>query len=89
MPDAQQLFALAIVLAAAGYLVRRTWKRFSSPRAGGCGACSRCAATADNNSPAARPLIPLDRLIASVPIPPRGMADEGGDADDSSTSSGS
>jgi len=66
MLDAQQLLTLAVVLAAAGYLVRRTWKRLSGQRVAGCGSCSRCADAADDRSPAARPLIPVEPLIAPV-----------------------
>ena len=66
MPDAQQLLTFAIVLAAAGYLVRRTWKRLSGRPVGGCGSCSRCTEAADDSSPAARPLIPVETLIASA-----------------------
>ena len=66
MPDAHQLLTLAIVLAAAGYLVRRTWKRVSGRPVGSCGSCSRCADPADDRSPAAKPLIPVETLIASA-----------------------
>ncbi len=66
MLDAQQILTLAIVLAAAGYLVRRTWKRLSGQRAGGCGSCSRCGDAADDRSPAAKPLVPIETLIASA-----------------------
>ncbi len=66
MPDAQQLLTLAIVVAAAGYLVRRTWKRLSGRPVGGCGSCSRCAGLADDRSPAAKSLIPVETSIASA-----------------------
>ncbi|NLF67801.1 MAG: FeoB-associated Cys-rich membrane protein [Candidatus Anammoximicrobium sp.] len=66
MPDAQQLLTLALVLAAAGYLVRRTWKRLSGRPVARCGSCSRCPGAADGRSPAAKPLIPVEDLIASA-----------------------
>ena len=66
MLDAQQLLTLAVVLAAASYLVRRVWKRLSGRRVAGCGSCSRCAGAADDRSPVTKPLIPVENLIASA-----------------------
>jgi hypothetical protein len=64
--DAQQILTLTIVAAAAGYLVRRTWRHVSGRRIGGCGACAGCEATPGKEGPAAKPLIPLETLTASA-----------------------
>jgi hypothetical protein len=66
MPDAQQLLTLAIVLAAAGYLVRRVWKRLSGRRVADCGSCSRCAGAVCDGPPAAKPFEPLEVLTTPV-----------------------
>jgi hypothetical protein len=55
--DWQNLTALAILLTAATYLVRRAWRTLVKKRAGGCGACGSCPAGTEN--PAAKPLVQL------------------------------
>ena len=55
--DWQNLVVLGIVLTAAVYLVRRSWRTFVKKRAGGCGACGSCPASSAN--PAAKPLVQL------------------------------
>jgi hypothetical protein len=42
--DWQNVAALAIVLTAAVYLIRRAWRTVAKKRAGGCGACGSCPA---------------------------------------------
>ena len=64
--DLQQLLTLGVVLAAMGYLARRTWLRLSGRRTGVCGSCSRCTVTADGESPSAGPLVPIETLITSA-----------------------
>mgnify|MGYP001040443670 FL=1 len=64
--DLQQLLTLGVVLAAIGYLARRTWLRLSGRRTGGCGSCSGCAVRADGEAPSASPLVPIETLISSV-----------------------
>ena len=64
--DLQQLLTLGVVLAAIGYLARRTWLRLSGRQTGGCGSCSRCAVSADCESPSAGPLVPMETLISSA-----------------------
>ena len=64
--DAQQLMTWAVVLAAAGYLARRIWLRLWGRGTGSCGSCSRCFAAADVRRDAAKPLIPIETLIASA-----------------------
>ncbi|MCU0981763.1 MAG: hypothetical protein MUF25_21640 [Pirellulaceae bacterium] len=64
--DLQQLLTLGVVLAAIGYLARRTWLRLSGRRTGGCGSCSGCAVRADGESPAEGPLVPIETLISSA-----------------------
>jgi len=55
--DWQNLAALAIVLSAVAYLVRRTWRTVAKKRAGGCGACGSCPAGTE--SATAKPLVQL------------------------------
>jgi hypothetical protein len=64
--DTQQLFTLVVVIAAVGYLVRRTWLLLSGRRTGSCGSCSGCAAPADGERLPGKPLIPLDALELSA-----------------------
>jgi len=64
--DTQQLLTLIVVIAAAGYLVRRTWLLLSGRRTGSCGSCSGCAAPADGERLSGKPLIPLDTLELSA-----------------------
>ncbi len=57
----QDLIALAIVAAAAGYLVRRGWLTFVRKRAGGCGAgCGSCAA--GSNQAEGKPLVTIGEI---------------------------
>jgi hypothetical protein len=55
--DWQNVAALAIVLTAAVYLVRRVWKSVAKKRAGGCGACGSCPG--GSSSPAGKTLVQL------------------------------
>lgn len=58
--DTQQLVTVAVILAAVGYLVRRTWLRLSARRTSSCGSCSGCAAVANGQRLPTMPLIRRD-----------------------------
>jgi hypothetical protein len=53
----QDLFAILIALAAAGYLIRAGWQKMARSRSGACGSCAGCGA-ADSLKP--RPLVILN-----------------------------
>jgi hypothetical protein len=72
--DMQQVVTFMILLLAAGYLVRRTWRRLAGRQIGGCGSCSVCPLSNGAGSSSATPLVPLHTLIASA----RRQAEEGG-----------
>jgi attachment p12 family protein len=57
--DWQNAVALAVVIAAAGYLGRRAWQTVVHRKQGGCGACGNCST---EKSPAGAALVPLDSL---------------------------
>jgi hypothetical protein len=57
----QNLAALAIVLAAAAYLIRRAWLTLAKKRASGCGACASCPAASAN--PAGKSLMQLEAFV--------------------------
>lgn len=64
--DTQQLLTLTVVIAAVGYLVRRTWLLLAGRRIGSCGSCSGCATPEDGERLPGKPLIPLDTLELSA-----------------------
>lgn len=64
--DMQQVVTFVILLLAAGYLVRRTWRKLAGRQIGGCGSCAACpAATGTGRSPGL-PLVSLETLLASA-----------------------
>jgi len=62
----QNIVAWVVVMMAAAYLVRRSWRAVVKKRSGGCGACGSCPAGSDtshaaatNHDPAGKPLVQL------------------------------
>jgi hypothetical protein len=49
--NGETLLVLAIVAAAAGYLLRGAWITFAGKSRGGCGSCSKCPAEHGGREP--------------------------------------
>jgi hypothetical protein len=65
--DWQSYIAIAIVLIATSYLIRRSWLSIAHKRAGRCGACGSCpagetssAAASGTQDPTGKPLVQLN-----------------------------
>lgn len=46
----QDLIALTLVVAAAGYLVRASWRVLARKKSPGCGTCAKCPSTGATDS---------------------------------------
>lgn len=54
------LFALALVVLAAAYLLRRTARTFHDPQAGACGGSEACGSSCASTETPEPPLVQLD-----------------------------
>ncbi len=57
----QEIGAVALVVTAALFLLKRAWNTWAQQRQAGCGSCGNCSATQD-----AKPLVTLDELSKSA-----------------------
>lgn len=61
----QQVITLAIVLIAAGYLVRRVWQLLAQPGCGGCGSCATKQETV-TTAKGVQQVISIESLVKSA-----------------------
>lgn|GEM_PF-1480990 len=60
----QNIIAWGLVGLAAGYLLRKAWRRIAGPPAGACGACAHCGTAGPDDA-----RIPSPRSLVQIEFP--------------------